>query len=68
MKTEYDDNVLDYWKLPIGNYIVKIKKDDGLDDDNDVKSTLPSHPAAFILTNGKRIMNKFFRERNEFFK
>ena len=23
MKTEYDDNMLDYWKLSKGNYIVK---------------------------------------------
>ena len=29
MKTEFDENVLDYWKLPNGNYIVKKKKDDG---------------------------------------
>ena len=29
METEYDDNVLDYWRLPNGNYIVKKKKDDG---------------------------------------
>ena len=35
METEYDENVLDYWKLPNGNYIVKMKKDDGLDDDDD---------------------------------
>ena len=31
METEYDENVLDYWKLPNGNYIVKLKKDDGLE-------------------------------------
>ena len=30
MKTEFDENVLDYWKLTNGNYIVKMKKDDGL--------------------------------------
>ena len=36
MKTEFDENVLDYWKLPNGNYIVKMKKDDGLDDDCDI--------------------------------
>ena len=28
METEYEDNVLDYWKLPKGNCIVKMKKDD----------------------------------------
>ena len=26
METEYDENVLDYWKLPNGNYIVKLMK------------------------------------------
>ena len=25
METEYDDDVLDYWRLPIGKYIVKLK-------------------------------------------
>ena len=67
METEHDDNVLDYWKLPNGNYIVKLKKDDGLDFDNDVKNTLPSHIGAFILSNSKRIMNKFIREINGFY-
>ena len=62
MKTEFDENVLDYWKLPNGNYIVKMKKDDGLDDDCDFENTLPSVFGAFILSNIKRIMNKFIRE------
>ena len=26
MKTDFDENVLDYWKLLDGNYFVKIKK------------------------------------------
>ena len=43
METEYDENVLDYWKSPNGIYIIKLKKDDGLEDDYDVKNTLPSH-------------------------
>ena len=29
MQTEYDENVLDYWKLPNGNYFVKLKRDEG---------------------------------------
>ena len=29
MQTEYDENVLDYWKLPNGICIVKMKKDNG---------------------------------------
>ena len=62
MKTEFDENVLDYWKLPNGNYIVMMKKDDGLDDDCDIKNTLPAVLGAFILSNSKRIMNNFIRE------
>ena len=62
MKTEFDENVLDYWKLPNGNYIVKMKKDDGLDDDCDIKNTLPAVLGAFILSNSKRIMDNFIRE------
>ena len=26
MQTEYDDIVLDYWRLPNGNYILKIRR------------------------------------------
>ena len=67
MKTEFHENVLDYWKLPNGNYIVKMKKDDGLDDDCDIKNTLPAVLGAFILSNSKRIMNNFIREINGFY-
>ena len=68
METEYDENVLDYWKLPNGNYIVKMKKDDGLDDDEcDIKNTLPAVLGGFILSNSKRIMNNFLREINGFY-
>ena len=68
MKTEFDENVLDYWKLPNENYIVKMKRDDGLDDDCDIKNTLPADLGAFILSNSKRIINNFIRERNGFYK
>ena len=58
MQTEYDETLLDYWKLPNINYKVKFKKDDGLDDnDCDIKHSLPAHLGAFILSNSKRIMN-----------
>ena len=67
METEYDENVLDFWKLLNGNYIVKLKKDDGLEGDNDVKNILPSHLGASILSNSKRIMNNFIREINGFY-
>ena len=64
MKTEFDENVLDYWKLPNGNFIVKMKKDYGLHDDCDIKSTLPAVLGALILVNSKRNMNNFIWEKN----
>ena len=67
MKTEFDENVLDYWKLPNGNYIVKMKKDVGLGDDCDIKNILPAVLGAFILSNSKRIINNFIREINGFY-
>ena len=67
MKTEFDEYVLDYWKLPNGNYIVKMKKDDGLDDDCDITNTLPAVLGAFILANSRRIVNEFIREINGFY-
>ena len=68
MKTEFDENVLDYWKLPNGNYIVKMKKDVGLDGDCDIKNTLPVVLGAFVLSNSRRIMNIFIKEINGFYK
>ena len=67
MKTEFDENVLDYWNLPDGNYLVKMKKDDGLEDDCDIKNTLPAVLGAFILGNSRRIFNNFIREKNGFY-
>ena len=66
METEYDGNVLDYWRLPNKKYILKLKKDDGLEGHNDVKNTLPSQLGAIILSNFKRIMNKYITETNGF--
>ena len=48
METEFDQNVLDYWRLPNENYIVKMKKDDELDDECDIKNTLPAVLGAFF--------------------
>ena len=49
MKTDYDDIVLDYWKLSNGNYTVKIKKDEGLDGGNDVKYISTCKSGSFYL-------------------
>ena len=64
METVYDDNVLEYWKLPNRNYIVKKKNDEWLDSDNGIKITLQSHLEAFNLRRDKIMMNNFFREIN----
>ena len=55
MQTVYHDNVLEYWNLPNGSYIVKLEINGGLDGDNDVKNTLPNHLGAFVLSISKRI-------------
>ena len=68
MEAEYDDNKLDFCRLPNENYIVELERDDGLEGDNDVNNALPSHLGAFILSNTKRIMNDFIREENGFHK
>ena len=57
-----------YWKLPNKNCIVKIRKDNGLDDDGcDIKNILSAHLGAFIASIIKKIMNNFVRERNHFY-
>ena len=62
MSTEYDEKVLDYWWLAIGEYLVKLKQDDGLECESELKSTMPARSGSFILSNSKRIMNNFIRE------
>ena len=58
MKTEYDGNVLDYWKLPNGNSIVEMKKDDEVVDDCDITNILLAFSGASILGNSRQIMIK----------
>ena len=59
MQTEYDERVLDYQKNEYGNYIVKMKDDEGLEDEVKKANTLPLQLAVFILSNSKRIMKNF---------
>ena len=50
-----------------GNYIEKLIKHDGLDNnDCDFKNSLPDHFGDFLLSSGKRILNNFIRELNGF--
>ena len=45
----------------------KDEKNDGIDNDCDIKNTLPAVLGAFILSNRRRIMNKFIREIHGFY-
>ena len=53
MMTEYDERVLDYQKNNHEIYIVKMKDDEGLEDEVKKANTLPSQLAVFILSNSK---------------
>ena len=64
MQTEYDENVLEFWQLLNGEYIVTSKQDDGLECDTGFKNTMPAPLGSFILSNKGRIMNNFIREIN----
>ena len=59
MMTEYDERVLDYHKINYGNYFVKLKDDEGLQDEVKKANTLPLQLAVFVLSNSKRIINNF---------
>ena len=67
MMTEYDERVLDYQKINHGNYIVKMKDDEELEDEIKKCNTLPLQSAVFILSDSKRIMNNFIHAINGFY-
>ena len=62
MMSEYDERVLDYQKINYRNIIVKMKDDVGLQAEVKVVNTMPLHLGAFILSNGKIIMNFFYTQ------
>ena len=59
MMTEYDERVLDYQKINYGNYILKMKDDEGLQDEIEKVNTMPLRLGASVLSNSKRNMNNF---------
>ena len=67
MQTKYDERVLDYQKIDHGYYIVKMKDDEGLEDEIKKANTLPLQLAVFILSNSKRIMNNFIHAIDGFY-
>ena len=64
--TEKDERVLDYQKINYGNYIVKLKDDEVLQDEVEKINTMPLHLGAFVLSNIKRIMNNFIHAKDGF--
>ena len=65
--TEYDERVLDYQENNYRNHIVKMKDDEGLQDEVKNFSTMPLHLGAFVLSNSKRNMNNFIHAIDEFY-
>ena len=65
--TEDDERVLDYQKINHGNYIVKMKDDEGLEDEVKKVNTLPLQLAVFILLNSKRSMSNFIHAIDGFY-
>ena len=63
---EYDERAKDYWKISGINYIVKMIDDAGLEDEVKKLNTMPLHLGAFVLSNSKRIMNKYIHVINGF--
>ena len=62
--TEIDDRVLDYQKINHENYFDKMIDDKGLKDEVKNLKTMPLPLGAFVLSNSKRIMNKFIHAIN----
>ena len=46
--TEYDERVLDYWRLPNREYIFKLKQDDGFEYKTDIENSMPAHSCSFF--------------------
>ena len=62
MSAEHDERVLDYWKKPNAEYIVKQQQHEGLERGTLLKNTMLTHLGSCIVNNGKRTMNIFIRE------
>ena len=65
--TENDDRGLDYQKIKYGNYFVKMKDDEGSQDEVKKVNTKPLHLGAFVLSNSERNMNNFIHAIDGFY-
>ena len=67
MLTEYDERVIEYWKISGNIYIFKLIDDAGLEDEVKKLKTMPVHLGGFVLSNSKRIMNNFIHDIDGFY-
>ena len=67
MQTKYDERVLNYQKIIYGNYIVRLRDDEGLQDEVKKVNTMLLHLGAFVLTNSKRNLNNFIHANGGFY-
>ena len=67
MMTEYDERVLDYQKSNYGSYIVRLRNDEGLQDEVKKVNTIFLHSGAFVFSNSKRFMNTFIHAIGGFY-
>ena len=67
MMSYYNERVLDYQKNIYGNYTVKMKDDEGLEDKFKKVNTMPLHLGAFVSSNIKRNMKNFIHAIIGFF-
>ena len=65
--TQNDERVFDFKKNKNGNYIVKVKNHDGLQDKVKKVNITPFHLGVFVLSNSKRILNNFIHSIDGFF-
>ena len=59
MENEYDESVIEWFPLKSGNFVVKIKDKEGVDDEGISKkvNSQPCHLGSFTLSHSKRLMN-----------
>ena len=65
--TEYVERVLDYQKIIDGKFIVRLKDDAGLGDEDKRVNTMPLQMGAFLLAISRRTMKDFIHAINGFF-
>ena len=67
MMTEYDERVLDYRKINYGIFIVRLRNDEGLQDETKKVNPMRLHLGAFVLSNSKRFMNNIIHAIDGFY-